>query len=64
MAEPVPDDEAVRILQRAIRGSGGRGLTREADLYLSSMVAECLADRLALAGFGIVRLDNGQAVLL
>jgi hypothetical protein len=44
------DDEAAQAITRAIRGSGGRPLSREADLYLSTIVAECIWERLALAG--------------
>jgi hypothetical protein len=47
---PRADDEAVRILANAIRQSGGRPLTRDADLYRATVVAECLFDRLSLAG--------------
>jgi len=44
------DDEAAQAITRAIRGSGGRPLSREADLYLSTLPAECIWERLALAG--------------
>ena len=42
------DDEAVEALKAAIRGTGG--LTREADLLLATMAAECLVERLWRAG--------------
>jgi hypothetical protein len=47
---PLSDDEAVDLIAAAIRGAGGRPLTREADLLLATIAAECLYDRLALAG--------------
>lgn len=47
---PLSDDEAVEIIAAALRSSGGRALTREADLFLATIAAECLYDRLALAG--------------
>jgi hypothetical protein len=47
---PASDAAAVRILAEALRESGGRPLTREADLFLATVAAECLYDRLALAG--------------
>lgn len=52
MPEPRPlsDDEAVEVIAAAIRGGGGRPLTREADLLLATIAAECLYDRLTLAG--------------
>jgi hypothetical protein len=52
MPEPRPlsDDEAVEVIAAAIRGAGGRPLTREADLWLATIAAECLYDRLTLAG--------------
>jgi hypothetical protein len=36
-------------LAEAIREAGGRPLTREADLFLATVVAECLHERLTLA---------------
>ena len=52
MPEPRPmsDDEAVDAITAAIRGAGGRPLTREADLLLATIAAECLCDRHTLAG--------------
>ena len=44
------DDEAAQALARAIRGHGGGSLTREADLYLSTIAAERVWERLAIAG--------------
>jgi hypothetical protein len=56
MPEPRPlsDDQAVAVIAAAIRGAGGRPLTREADLLLATIVAECLYDRLALAGVVLI----------
>jgi hypothetical protein len=52
MPEPRPlsDEEAVQALAAALRSAGGRPLSREADLFLATVAAECLYDRLALAG--------------
>jgi hypothetical protein len=52
MPEPRPlsDAEAVQVQAVALRGAGGRPLTRQADLFLATVAAECLYDRLALAG--------------
>jgi hypothetical protein len=44
------DTEAVDLLAAALRESGGRPLTREADLLLATVAAECLHERLALSG--------------
>jgi hypothetical protein len=46
----LPDEEAVKAIAAAIRGAGGRPLTGEADLLLATIAAECLYDRLSLAG--------------
>lgn len=43
-------DEAAQAIAGAIRGYGGRAISREADLYLATLAAECIAERLALAG--------------
>jgi hypothetical protein len=52
MADPSPlsDEEAVQVISAALVGTGGRALTREADLFLATVAAECLVDRLTLAG--------------
>jgi hypothetical protein len=47
---PLSDAEAVQIVAIALLGVGGRPLTRETDLFLATIAAECLYDRLALAG--------------
>ena len=54
---PASDTEAVCLLADALRESGGRPLTREADLFLATVAAECLYERLALAG--VVLLIRG-----
>jgi hypothetical protein len=48
--QPVPEAEAIAIIERAIREVGGRALTRETDLYLATVVTDCLWERLAVAG--------------
>ena len=52
----VPDDEVEAVLAAALRSSGGR-LTRPAECFMAAAAARHLVDRLALAGFGVVRLS-------
>jgi hypothetical protein len=47
---PLPDDEAISTLADALRHAASGRLTREADLFLATVAAECLYERLALAG--------------
>ena len=60
MPEPRPltDDEAVYVLTTAIRGGGGRSLTREADQFFATVVAEGIHERLSLAGVSLVRQEQ------
>ena len=54
-AEPVTETELEAVLEAALRCSGGQ-LTRPAECWMATVVARHLADRLALAGFTVVRL--------
>jgi hypothetical protein len=57
MPEPRPlsDEEAAEALKAALAGPGGT-LTRTADLYLASMAAEALVERLWRAGVVLASL--------
>jgi hypothetical protein len=53
--EVVPDEDLAGVLAEAIcDGKGGR-MTRTAEVFLATACAEFLVDRLALAGFVVVR---------
>jgi hypothetical protein len=60
MPEPRPlsDDEAVEAIATALREAAGGRLTREADLLLATVAAECLYERLALAGVILTAPDE------
>jgi hypothetical protein len=62
MADPSPlsEEEAVQVISAALVGTGGRALTREADLFLATVAAECLYDRLTLAGIVLMALAADQ----
>lgn len=55
--QPIPEREAVAIIERAVSEDGGRTLTRIEDLYLATAVAELLHEQLVLAGVSLVRQD-------
>ena len=57
--EPVPDEDVVAILAAAIRDAKGGRMTREAEIFMASLCAEHLVDRLALAGVTVVRRGEG-----
>ena len=47
---PLPDDEAIEYPRRCAPPRGQRTPDPEADLFLATVAAECLYERLALAG--------------
>jgi hypothetical protein len=53
--ETVPEAELAAVLAAAIRDGKGGTMTREAELFLAGVSADFLVDRLALAGFLVVR---------
>ncbi len=53
--QPLTDPEIVEALNAAIRAGAAGNLSREGDLFLASIAAEVVADRLALAGVIMVR---------
>jgi hypothetical protein len=53
--EPIPDDELAAILAAAILDGRGGSMTRDASMFLASVCADYLVDRLALAGVVAVR---------
>jgi hypothetical protein len=57
--ETVPEEELAAVLAAAIRDGRSGTMTREAELFLASVSAEFLVDRLALAGFSVVRRSAG-----
>jgi hypothetical protein len=54
---PIPEDELVALLAAIIRQGCGY-LARDADLYLATVSAQHIADRMALAGLVVVRDDR------
>lgn len=58
MFDPVPervaDNEVEAVLAAALR-SGSGGLTRATECWMASAAARHLVDRLALAGYAVVR---------
>jgi hypothetical protein len=54
--EPIPDAELAAILAAAILDGRGGSMTRDASMFLASVCADYLVDRLALAGVVAVRL--------
>lgn len=52
---PLGDGDALDVLASAIRAGAAGGLSRNADLFLASVSAEIIADRLALAGVVLMR---------
>ena len=63
--EPVADVDVVAVIASAIRAGSAGTSSRSADLLLSTVAAEVVADRLALAGIVMVRwsapADSGEA---
>ena len=53
--EAVTDEELAAVLAAAIRDGKAGTMTREAAVYLAGVSADFLVDRLALAGFAVVR---------
>jgi hypothetical protein len=53
--EPIPDAELTDILAAAILDGRGGSMTRETSMFLASVCADYLVDRLALAGVVAVR---------
>jgi hypothetical protein len=53
--ETVPEEELAAVLAAAIRDGKGGTMTRVAELFLAGVSADFLVDRLALAGFLVVR---------
>ena len=53
--QPVGEGDAIALLAAAIRAGASGGLSRNADLFLASVSAEVIADRLALAGISLMR---------
>jgi hypothetical protein len=64
--EPLPDAELAAILAAAILDGRGGSMTRDASLFLASVCADYLVDRLALAGLVVVRaaLSRGTRAAL
>lgn len=52
---PLGDGDALAVLASAIRAGAAGGLSRNADVFLASVSAEVIADRLALAGVVLMR---------
>jgi hypothetical protein len=55
--EPVTDTELEAVLTAALRTSGDQ-LTRATECWMATVAARHLVDRLALAGFTVVRLGG------
>jgi len=53
--QPATWEEIEAALAEAIRSSAGGQITRNAEVFLASVCTKHLADRLALAGFVLMR---------
>jgi hypothetical protein len=53
--EAVPDDDVSAVLAASIRDGKGGAMTRSAEVFLATACADFLVERLALAGFVVVR---------
>jgi hypothetical protein len=53
--QPASWDEIEAVLADAIRSSAGGQMTRNAEVFLAGVCAKHLADKLALAGFVLMR---------
>jgi hypothetical protein len=52
--EPVPEAELEAVLSAALRSSSGQ-VTRPTECFMATAAARHLVDRIALAGFHVVR---------
>ncbi|HME27828.1 MAG TPA: hypothetical protein VKI44_42010 [Acetobacteraceae bacterium] len=53
--EPAEWEEVEAALGQAIRSSAGGQMTRNAEVFLAGVCAKHLAEKLALAGFVVMR---------
>ncbi len=59
---PVSRAELVAVLADAVRASAGGEMTRLGETFLAGLAAEHLAERLALAGFVVMRESSGPTL--
>lgn len=57
-SDPVPDEEVIETLRRALARSGR--LSRSAEMFLCGLCAEYLVDELHGAGLRVVRASAGH----